>query len=110
MLPVIVSFLAVLFSIPLWIKRAKRVGLTGKDQHKTDKKELAEAKDPEEKAKLLEEEYIDTFANPTMAASMGYVDDIINPEDTRAILIQYLESLLSKSVKRPERKHGNIPL
>jgi propionyl-CoA carboxylase beta chain len=54
--------------------------------------------------------YENEFANPYRAAELGYVDEIILPEDTRLKIIQYLEVLKNKSVVRPDRKHGNIPL
>jgi acetyl-CoA carboxylase carboxyltransferase component len=74
------------------------------------KKEISEAPKPEEKAKQLEEEYIEKFANPQMAASMGYIDDVIEPADTRRVLLHYFEALYGKRQDRPRRKHGNIPL
>ena len=55
-------------------------------------------------------DYTDRFANPYIAAERGYVDDVIEPEETRAWLIRSLEVSLTKRELRPKRKHGNIPL
>jgi acetyl-CoA carboxylase carboxyltransferase component len=74
------------------------------------RKEIAGSEDPAEEAQKLEGEYIDKFANPRMAASMGYVDDVIEPGETANVVRQYLWSLSDKDVERPRRKHGNIPL
>jgi len=52
----------------------------------------------------------ETFLNPYQAAKFGQVDLIINPKDTRAVLIKGLESLLNKRESKVARKHGNIPL
>jgi propionyl-CoA carboxylase beta chain len=58
----------------------------------------------------LIEEYRERFANPYVAAERGYVDDVIEPRRTRGVLIDALETALSKREPRPKRKHGNIPL
>ena len=55
-------------------------------------------------------EYTETFANPYMAASRGFVDDVIDPRDTRARLIDALRVLATKRDRNPPRKHGNLPL
>ena len=55
-------------------------------------------------------DYIERFANPYIAAERGYIDDVIEPEETRAWLIRGLEVSLTKRELRPKRKHGNIPL
>lgn len=74
------------------------------------KRELAESPDPESlRAKLLQE-YNEQFANPYLAAERGYVDDVINPADTRKVLIKGLEMINSKREEFPNRKHGNMPL
>ncbi|MCL2283941.1 MAG: acyl-CoA carboxylase subunit beta [Fibromonadales bacterium] len=62
------------------------------------------------KAAECKQEYIDKFANPAIAASRGYVDDIIEPSKTRSILLAHLRSLSTKRQDGPKRKHGNIPL
>ena len=56
------------------------------------------------------EEYRDKFAHPYIAAGRGYLDDIIDPRDTRPALIAALETLQTKRDKNPPKKHGNIPL
>jgi propionyl-CoA carboxylase beta chain len=55
-------------------------------------------------------EYTEKFANPYVAASRGYLDDIIDPRDTRPRLIDALDTLVAKRDKNPPKKHGNIPL
>ncbi|RKY14074.1 MAG: methylmalonyl-CoA carboxyltransferase [Planctomycetota bacterium] len=74
------------------------------------RKELKESDDPQKREEELVEEYAEKFANPYIAARYGYIDDVIEPSKTRALLIQALESLLEKKESRPWRKHGNIPL
>ncbi|MCX7855002.1 MAG: acyl-CoA carboxylase subunit beta, partial [Anaerolineae bacterium] len=74
------------------------------------RKELAEAEDPEAARERLVREYRDRFANPYVAAGRGYLDGVIRPSQTRSILIRGLEMLRDKRVRRPARKHGNIPL
>jgi propionyl-CoA carboxylase beta chain len=67
------------------------------------------AKDPKLAPKLAEE-YRDAFANPYQAASLGYIDEVIHPKDTRRKLCAALEACRNKRESRPLRKHGNIPL
>ena len=55
-------------------------------------------------------DYKEKFANPYSAAERGYVDDVIEPRRTRPVLIDALETTLTKAEPRPRRKHGNIPL
>ena len=74
------------------------------------RKELAKAKDPDKKRAELVKEYREKFANPYIAASRGYIDDVIEPSTTRARLINALEMLSNKRDKNPAKKHGNIPL
>ncbi|WP_343750107.1 acyl-CoA carboxylase subunit beta [Salarchaeum japonicum] len=74
------------------------------------REELAEADDPDEKREELIDEYREKFANPYTAADRGYVDDVIEPQETRPRLIDDLEMLTGKRVDQPEKKHGNIPL
>ncbi|HSG47733.1 MAG TPA: acyl-CoA carboxylase subunit beta [Longimicrobiales bacterium] len=74
------------------------------------RKEIAEADDPEAATDARIEEYRDTFANPYIAAARGYVDDVIDPRDTRPRLISALDMLQNKRDANPVRKHGNIPL
>ena len=75
-----------------------------------NRKEIAEAKDPKARTKELAEEYNQTFANPFVAASLGYLDDVIEPRETRPRLIAALRMLENKKLSNPPRKHGNIPL
>ncbi len=74
------------------------------------RKDLLEAKDPEALRTQLVEEYRETFANPYVAASWGYLDDVIEPSQTRPRLINALEMLQNKRDENPPKKHGNIPL
>jgi propionyl-CoA carboxylase beta chain len=74
------------------------------------RKELAEAKDPEKRRAELVAEYREKFANPYIAASRGYIDDVIVPSRTRPRLINALEMLSNKRDANPPKKHGNIPL
>jgi acetyl-CoA carboxylase carboxyltransferase component len=68
------------------------------------------ATNPEQERERLVEEYGELFANPYKAASLGYIDDVVEPRETRAKLCKALEMLLDKQEDRPARKHGNIPL
>ena len=72
--------------------------------------ELADADDPEARRAELIADYKERFANPYSAAERGYVDDVIEPRRTRPVLIDALETALTKAEPRPKRKHGNIPL
>ena len=74
------------------------------------KKEIEEASDPVATRKEKIEEYKVNFANPYKAALRGYVDDVIDPADTRKRLISALTMLLGKRETRPAKKHGNIPV
>jgi len=74
------------------------------------RKELSGAADPESLRKKLVAEYKDKFANPYSAASWGYVDDVIEPSQTRATLVNALRMLQNKRDSNPPKKHGNMPL
>ncbi len=74
------------------------------------KEEIEGAENPEQRRKELIAEYIDKFANPYIAASRGYIDEIIEPHYTRTKLITALEMLKNKRDTNPPKKHGNIPL
>ena len=74
------------------------------------KKEIAEADDPAKKLLEKEAEYAELFANPYIAAERGFIDEVIEPKDTRRKLIKAFAMLENKVVKRPRKKHGNIPL
>jgi acetyl-CoA/propionyl-CoA carboxylase carboxyl transferase subunit len=72
--------------------------------------ELEAADNVEERRQQLIDEYRDAFANPYTAAERGFVDDVLEPQETRPRLIADLEMLESKRKDQPDRKHGNIPL
>ncbi len=74
------------------------------------RREIAAAKDAPTKEDELVTEYRRKFANPYVAAEMGYLDDVLEPHETRPKLIRSLNALLSKRETRPAKKHGNIPL
>nr|WP_290667424.1 carboxyl transferase domain-containing protein [Ardenticatena sp.] len=74
------------------------------------RRELANAEDPEKRREELVAEYRERFANPYVAAARGYIDDVIEPHQTRPKIISALEMLRNKRVKNPPKKHGNIPL
>ncbi|WP_242344740.1 acyl-CoA carboxylase subunit beta [Anaeromyxobacter terrae] len=74
------------------------------------RKELSAAKDPVAERARLVQEYRDKFANPYKAAELGYIDEVIKPEDTRPKVIRAFEMLRTKRQENPARKHGNIPL
>ncbi len=74
------------------------------------RKDLAEAADPVQRKIDLVAEYTEKFANPYVAASHGFIDDVIEPRDTRPRLINALEMLTNKRDTNPAKKHGNIPL
>jgi len=76
-------------------------------------KELRALTDPEERAKFIEEkekEYRTKFANPYEAAHRGYIDDVIEPRNTRFRIIRALTTLATKKDVNPPKKHANIPL
>ncbi|MBN2499299.1 MAG: acyl-CoA carboxylase subunit beta [Anaerolineales bacterium] len=75
-----------------------------------NRRELAEANDPDQVRAQKVQEYRDTFANPFIAASRGYLNDVFAPVETRLKIIQALESLQDKRQPSPAKKHGNIPL
>ncbi len=74
------------------------------------RKEIDASSDPQQATDERVAEYTEKFANPYVAAAHGYVDDIIDPRDTRPRLIDALETLQGKRVRNPARKHGNLPL
>jgi propionyl-CoA carboxylase beta chain len=74
------------------------------------RKEITSAADPSAERQRLIAEYRQKFANPYKAAELGYVDEVIRPEDTRPRLIRALEMLRTKRQTLPPKKHGNIPL
>jgi len=74
------------------------------------RRELQTAADPAARRNELVDEYTERFANPYIAAERGFVDDVIDPSETRIKLIAGLDMLRSKREELPHRKHGNIPL
>jgi acetyl-CoA carboxylase carboxyltransferase component len=74
------------------------------------RKDLQQAENPDARRQELIAEYEERFNNPYLAAERGYVDDVIEPSETRRRLIQSLRMLRSKREAVPPRKHGNIPL
>jgi len=75
-----------------------------------NKKEIEKAEDPAARRAELIGEYQRKFANPYVAAERGFVDDVIEPAETRARLIKSLRMLVTKREAVPARKHGNMPL
>lgn len=74
------------------------------------KKEIDKAQDKEAALEAKVREYTDKFANPYVAAERGYIDDVIEPKETRPRIIRALEMLKTKVDRNPRKKHGNIPL
>jgi propionyl-CoA carboxylase beta chain len=74
------------------------------------RKELQSARDPESRRRELETDYREKFASPYKAAELGYIDEVIKPEQTRPRIITALEMLATKRQANPPKKHGNIPL
>ena len=74
------------------------------------RQEIAKAADPEAKRAELINLYREQFANPYVAASRGYLDDVIEPRETRPRLINALEMLQNKRDTNPQKKHGNMPM
>ncbi len=72
--------------------------------------EVARAKDPDAKRGGLVKDYVERFADPYVAASRGFIDDVIEPHETRPRLIAALRALAGKRDTNPRKKHGNIPL
>ena len=75
--------------------------------------QMKKMEDAEERAKFRAEkeaEYTKEFANPYQAASLGYIDDVIEPRNTRFRICRALEALANKKDLNPAKKHGNIPL
>ncbi len=74
------------------------------------KKEINNSSDPVNEILNKEKEYSDIFANPYIAAERGFIDEIINPDETRNKIITSLNMLKNKVENLPKKKHGNIPL
>jgi propionyl-CoA carboxylase beta chain len=74
------------------------------------RKEIAAAEDQSKMMEEKEQEYAEKFAHPYLAASRGFIDEVINPADSRIKLIKAFQMLESKVKTLPRKKHGNIPL
>tara|TARA_Y100000588_G_scaffold90345_3_gene97228 strand:+ start:1974 stop:3527 length:1554 start_codon:yes stop_codon:yes gene_type:complete len=74
------------------------------------RKRINDSKNPEQERMRLVEDYTESFANPYRAASLGYLDDVVLPSETRSSLTKALGALIEKEEVRPAKKHGNIPL
>lgn len=74
------------------------------------RKEISDAEDPVARRAELIEDYVEKFASPYRAAQLGFVDRVIFPRETRAVLIKAFAQLEGKTEEKPKRKHGNIPL
>ncbi|MCZ7611325.1 MAG: acyl-CoA carboxylase subunit beta [Ignavibacterium sp.] len=74
------------------------------------KKEIDSSENPEQELELKLNEYIEKFANPYIAAERGFLDDIIDPKETRKVLINAFDLLKNKVDNNPKKKHSNIPL
>ncbi|MFW5713587.1 MAG: acyl-CoA carboxylase subunit beta [Brevefilum sp.] len=74
------------------------------------RKELANAEDPEAERQRLETEYRQKYLTPYAAANAGYVDDVIEPAETRRVVIKALRAIRQKAETHPPRKHGNMPV
>jgi propionyl-CoA carboxylase beta chain len=74
------------------------------------RRDLERSPTPDERREKLISDYKARFANPYTAAERGYIDDVIVPHETRPRIINALETLQTKRIERPKRKHGNIPL
>jgi len=74
------------------------------------RQQIAASEDPDATRRKLVDEYDETYANPYIAAGLGYLDDVIEPATTRARLIAALRNLAGKKQVLPAKKHGNIPL
>ncbi len=74
------------------------------------REELAKSDDPDALRRDLVDDFTERFANPYIAAGLGYLDDVIEPSQTRRQLIRALHNLRNKKQVLPAKKHGNIPL
>jgi acetyl-CoA carboxylase carboxyltransferase component len=75
-----------------------------------NRRELTSHPEPEKRKVELVDEYVEKFANPYLAAERGYIDDVIDPAETRRKVIAGFDLLRSKREELPKRKHGNVPL
>ena len=93
-----------------WPSAAIAVMGAGQAINIVSRKELEKAKNKEKKREELINDYQDKLEHPYIAAAKGYIDDIIDPKQTRSKIIKALELLENKSESLPPKKHGNIPL
>ena len=84
--------------------------LTIENQEHSRKKAIEDAEEKQDYIDKKEEEYAKKFANPYEAAKYGFIDDVIEPRNTRFRIIRGLELLANKKVVNPPKKHSNIPL
>ncbi|MBI2913416.1 MAG: acyl-CoA carboxylase subunit beta [Chloroflexi bacterium] len=91
---------------------AGEIAVTGPDAavNIVFRREIEAAADPDKRRRELIEEYRRNFANPYITASRGFIDDVIDPRDTRVKIIRAQEMLQNKADSNPPKKHGNIPL
>ena len=75
-----------------------------------NRREIQNAKDPIAEKERLVKDYKNLFANPYRAANLGFIDDVIKPEETRSKVISAFEMLEGKRQNNPPKKHGLIPL
>ena len=73
-------------------------------------RQIKAAEDPEAERSRLTQEYQETYLNPYVAAKAGYIDEVIEPAETRQKLIEALAALQNKVETNPPRKHGNMPV
>jgi len=100
-----------------WLRQSAGVAVgadcgdgTGTGSKDYFQKEIAESKDPKTAEKEKVQELKEAFFDPMQAAKLGQIDMIINPKDTRLMLMKCLEPLLTKREGKVARKHGNVPL
>ena len=74
------------------------------------RREISAADDPTAKLKEKEDEYAEKFANPYRATARGFIDEVVNPRNTRRKLIKAFSMLENKKAELPKKKHGNMPL
>ena len=91
---------------------AAEIAVTGPDAAANIifRRDIEAASDPDARRKELIDDYKERFANPYVAASRGFIDDVIDPRETRIKIIRALEMLENKTDTNPPKKHGNIPL
>ena len=86
------------------------MGSPGRGRDRLPQRARRDADDHAARRAELVEDYTERYANPYIAAERGYVDDVIDPAETRMVLSRSLEMLSTKREELPKRKHGNMPL